>query len=46
MERGIEMRVLDGVNSRSLVGSGYESFVVVRYTGLMDGDFPMGSMPG
>jgi hypothetical protein len=46
MERGIEMCVLDGVNSRSLVGSGYESFTVVRCTGLMDGDFPMGSMPG
>ena len=44
--RGLEMRVLDDVNARSLPGSGYESFAVVRYTGFMDGGLPMGSMPG
>ena len=42
----LEMLVLDGVNVRSLAGSGYESFEVVRFTGFMDGDLPMGSMPG
>jgi hypothetical protein len=40
------MCLLDGVNTRSLAGSGYESFAVVRYTGFMDGDLPMGSMSG
>jgi hypothetical protein len=34
------MCVLDGVSTRSLAGSGCESFVPVRCTGFMDGDFP------
>ena len=34
------MCALDGVSTRSLVGFGCESFVVVRYTGFMDGDCP------
>ena len=34
------MRTLDGVITRSLPGFGCESFVVVRYTGFMDGDCP------
>ena len=38
MARGLEMRVLDGVNARSLAGSGFESFAVVRCIGFMDGD--------
>ena len=44
--RGLEMRVLDDVNARSLSGSGYGSCAVVRYIGFMDGDLPMGSMSG
>jgi hypothetical protein len=46
MTRGLEIRVLDGVNARSLAGPGYESFAVVRYTGFMDGDLSMGSLSG
>ena len=46
MARGLEMYVLDDVNTQSLAGSGYESFAVVRYTGFMDGALPMGSMSG
>jgi hypothetical protein len=37
---GLEMCALDGVNTRSLAGFGCESFVVVRCTGFMDGDYP------
>ena len=44
--RGLEIRVLDGVNVRSLAGSGYGSFAVVRFIGFMDGGLPMGSIPG
>jgi hypothetical protein len=46
MTRALEMCVLDDVNVRSLAGSGYESFAVVRCTGFMDGGLPMGSMSG
>ncbi len=38
--RGLEMCALDGVNTGSLPGFGCESFVVVRYTGFVDGDCP------
>jgi hypothetical protein len=31
---------LDGVSTGSLPGFGCESFVVVRYTGFVDGDCP------
>jgi hypothetical protein len=41
-----QMRFLDGVNSRSLAGFGWESFAWVRYTGFADGGLPMGSTPG
>ncbi len=34
------MCALDGVNTRSLAVFGCESFVVVRCTGVMDGDYP------
>ena len=44
--RGLDRRVLDDVNTRSLTGSGYGSFAVVRCIGFMDGGLPMGSMPG
>jgi hypothetical protein len=40
------MRVLDDVNTRSLDGFGYESFVVVRWIGFMGGVLSMGSMTG
>ena len=40
------MRVLDGVNARSLAGFGWESFAWVRCTGFADGGLPMGSIPG
>jgi hypothetical protein len=36
---------LDGVSTRSLAGFGCESFVVVRYTGFMDGDCHQGIYP-
>ena len=39
IRRGIEMCVLNGVNTRSLTSSGCESFTEVRYTGFMDGDY-------
>ena len=38
MTRGLEIRVLEGVNARSITGSGCESFAGVRYTGFVDGD--------
>ena len=44
--RGLDRCVLDDVNARSLAGSGYGSFAVVRCTGFMDGVLSMGSMPG
>ena len=37
MARGLEMRVLEGVNARSVAGSGWESFAGVRCTGFVDG---------
>ena len=40
------MRVLDGVNARSLAGFGWESCAWVRCTGFADGGLPMGSIPG
>ena len=40
------MRVLDGVNARSLAGFGWESFAWVRCTGFADGGLPMGSILG
>ena len=46
MARGLEMRVLDGVNARSLAGFGWESGAWVRCTGFADGGLPMGSIPG
>jgi len=46
MTRGLEMHVLDGVNTRSLAGCGYESFAVVQFTGFMDGGLSMGSISG
>jgi hypothetical protein len=44
--RGLDRRVLDGVNVWSLVGIGWESFAWVRCTGFTDGDLTMGSIPG
>ncbi len=44
--RGLDRRVLDGVNALSLAGSGYGSFAAVRCTGFMNGGLPMGSMSG
>jgi hypothetical protein len=44
--RGIDRRVLDDVNEWLLPGFGWESFEWVGYTGFMDGDLPMGSIPG
>ena len=44
--RGLDRRVLDGVNARSLAGFGWESFAWVRCTGFTDGSWPMGSIPG
>ncbi len=46
MARGLEMRVLDDVNARSLAGFGWESCAWVRCTGFADGGLPMGSIPG
>ncbi len=46
MTRGLEIRVLDGVNARSLVGFGWESFAWVRCTGFANGGLPMGSILG
>ena len=39
MARGLEMCLLDDVNTRSLAGSGFESLAVVRCIGFMDGVF-------
>jgi hypothetical protein len=44
--RGLDRRVLDGVNVWSLAGFGWESFEWVRFTGFTDGVLPMGSIPG
>jgi hypothetical protein len=51
--RGLDRRVLDGVNTCSLVGFGWETeeymgsrFAWVRCTGFTDGVLPMGSIPG
>jgi hypothetical protein len=44
--RGLDRRVLDGVNTWSLAGFGWESFAWVRCTGFTDVVFPMGSIPG
>jgi hypothetical protein len=44
--RGLDGRVLDGVNVRSLAGFGWESFAWVRCTGFTNGGLPMGSIPG
>jgi hypothetical protein len=44
--RGLDRRVLDGVNAWSLAGFGWESFAWVRCTGFTDGGLPMGSIPG
>ena len=38
MAGGLEIRVLEGANARSVVGSGCESFAGVRYTGFVNGD--------
>jgi hypothetical protein len=38
MARGLEIRVLDGVNTRSITDFGCESFVEVSCTGFTDGD--------
>ncbi len=46
MTRGLDRRVLDGVNARSLAGFGWESFAWVRWTGFTDGVLSMGSIPG
>jgi len=46
MASGLEIRVLDDVNARSFAGSGCKSFVGVRCTGFVNGDLPMGSIPG
>jgi hypothetical protein len=46
MVRGLDRRVLDGVNVWSLAGFGWESFAWVRYTGFSDGGLPIGSIPG
>ncbi len=46
MTRGLDMRVLDGVNAWSFAGFGWESFAWVRCTGFTDGVLPMGSIPG
>ena len=46
MERGLEMSVLDGVNTRSLASLGWESFAWVRCTGFANGGLPMGSILG
>ena len=46
MARGLDMRVLDGVNALSFAGFGWESFAWVRCTGFADGGLPMGSIPG
>ena len=40
MERGLEIRVLEGVNAGAIPGSGYESFPGVHCTGFVDGDCP------
>ena len=40
------MHVLDGVNTLSFAGFGWESFAWVRCTGFADGGLPMGSIPG
>jgi hypothetical protein len=44
--RGLDRRVLDGVNVWSFAGFGWESFAWVRHTGFTDGGLPMGSIPG
>ncbi len=44
--RGLDRRVLDGVNAWSLAGFGWESFAWVRWTGFTDGGLPMTSIPG
>jgi hypothetical protein len=46
MTRELEMRVLDGVNERSLASLGWESFAWVRSTGFANGGLPMGSILG
>ena len=46
MSRGLEMRVLDDVNARSLASLGWESFAWVRCTGFANGGLPMGSILG
>jgi hypothetical protein len=46
MTRGLEMRVLDGVNAWSLASLGWESFAGVRCTGFANGGLPMGSILG
>ncbi len=46
IQRGLDIRVLDGVNVWSFAGFGWESFAWVRCTGFADGGLPMGSIPG
>ncbi len=38
--RGLEMRVLEGSNARSIAGSGCESLSGVLCAGFVDGDCP------
>ena len=45
MTRGLDMRVLDVVNTLSFAGFGWETFAWVRCTGFADGGLPMGSIP-
>ena len=40
MARGLEIRLLEGTNPRSIAGSVCESFGGVCYTGFVDGDCP------
>ena len=40
MARGLEIRVLEDSNARSIIGSGCESFAGVQCTGFVDGDCP------
>ena len=46
MARGLEMRVPDGADARSLAGFGWESFAWVRCTWVRGWGLPMESIPG
>jgi hypothetical protein len=40
MTGGLEIRVLEDANTRSVAGSGFESCAGVRFTEFVDGDCP------